>query len=224
MQTRAIDLRRGTVRGKRSWSGGGHGRPGLHRRPGGSPLFWQAGRIHNPGDLMEEISGLDAVKYSAEDCNIGTITWVPGYPITEIAESLGAKIAVNEKVALEVALGASAMGARSMVIVKQVGMNVLADPLVISATHTIGSGLVILAGDDLGPRGSQAEMDSRAFGPLSLLPVLDPRDPAALYSSILEAFQLSESLRIPCIVRVTKRLISSTGKALLRKPLRPIGQ
>ena len=173
---------------------------------------------------MEEISGLDAVKYSAEDCNIGTITWVPGYPITEIAESLGAKIAVNEKVALEVALGASVTGTRSMVIVKQVGMNVLADPLVISATHTIGSGLVILAGDDLGPRASQAEMDSRAFGPLSQLPVLDPRDPAALYSSIQEAYQLSERLMIPCIVRVTKRLISSTGKAHPRKPLHQIVQ
>jgi indolepyruvate ferredoxin oxidoreductase, alpha subunit len=173
---------------------------------------------------MEEISGLDAAKYSAEDCNIGTITWVPGYPITEIAESLGAKIAVNEKVAFEVALGASVTGTRSMVIVKQVGMNVLADPLVISATHTIGSGLVILAGDDLGPQRSQAEMDSRIFGPLSQLPVLDPKDPATLYSSIQEAYQLSESLRIPCIVRVTKRLISSTGKALPRKPLHQIGQ
>jgi indolepyruvate ferredoxin oxidoreductase alpha subunit len=173
---------------------------------------------------MEEISGLDAAKYSAEDCNIGTITWVPGYPITEIAESLGAKIAVNEKVAFEVALGVSATGARSMVIVKQVGMNVLADPLVISATHTIGSGLVILAGDDLGPRASQAEMDSRTFGPLSQLPVLDPKDPAALYSSIQEAYQLSERLMIPCIVRVTKRLISSTGRAFPRKRLNLSGQ
>ncbi len=173
---------------------------------------------------MEEISGLEAVKYAAEDCSVSAITWVPGYPITEIAESVGANIAVNEKVALEVALGASATGSRSMVIVKQVGMNVLADPLVISATHTIGSGLVILAGDDLGPRASQAEMDSRAFGILALLPVLDPRDPTALYSSIQEAFQLSESLRIPCIVRITKRLISSIGKAFPRKPVNEIGQ
>jgi indolepyruvate ferredoxin oxidoreductase alpha subunit len=173
---------------------------------------------------MEEITGLDGVKYAVEDCSVSTVTWVPGYPITDIAQTLGAKIAVNEKVALEVALGASATGARSMVIVKQVGMNVLADPLVISATHTIGSGLVILAGDDLGPQRSQAEMDSRIFGPLSQLPVLDPKDPATLYSSIQEAYQLSESLRIPCIVRVTKRLISSTGKALPRKPLHQIGQ
>lgn len=173
---------------------------------------------------MEEITGLDAVKYAAEDCGISTAMWVPGYPITEIAQSLGAKIAVNEKVALEAALGASATGARTMVIVKQVGMNLLADPLVISATHTIGSGLIILAGDDLGPKRSQAEMDSRAFGPLSQLPVLDPRDPAILYSSIQEAYQLSERLRIPCIVRITERLLSTTGRAFPRKPLNRVGQ
>jgi indolepyruvate ferredoxin oxidoreductase alpha subunit len=163
---------------------------------------------------MEEITGLDAIKWAVRDCGVSVLTWVPGYPITEIAESLGARISVNEKVAMEMALGASATGARSMVIIKQVGMNVLADPLVISATHTIGSGLVVLVGDDLGPSGSQVEMDSRFFGPLAKLPVLDPKDPPALYSTILEAYQLSESLRIPIIVRVTKRLISSQGRAL----------
>jgi indolepyruvate ferredoxin oxidoreductase, alpha subunit len=173
---------------------------------------------------MEEITGLEAIKWAVRDGSVSLITWVPGYPITEIAESLGAKIAVNEKVAMEMALGASATGARSMVIVKQVGMNVLADPLIISATHTIGSGLVVLAGDDLGPKGSQAEMDSRFFGPLAKLPVLDPKDPPALYSSIREAYQLSESLRIPIIVRVTKRLISSQGRALPSLPSRGSGQ
>ena len=97
-------------------------------------------------------------------------------------------------------------------------MNLLADPLVISATHTIGSGLVIIAGDDLGPRFSQAEMDSRFYGPLSEIPMLDPNSPAALHASILESFALSERLRIPVIVRVTARLLADEGAEILPRP------
>ena len=151
-------------------------------------------------------------------------TYVPGYPITDLAAALKAEISVNEKVALEIALGASATGLRSLVIVKQVGMNILADPLVISATHTIGSGLVIIAGDDLGPRGSQAEMDSRFYGPLAEIPVLDPSSPAALHASILEAFTLSEWLRIPVIVRVTARLLADEGPEILARPSKGAAQ
>ncbi len=157
------------------------------------------------------MKGLDAVKKAVQDAGIKTVTYVPGYPINEIAESLNAEISVNEKVALEIALGASATGCRSMAIVKQVGMNVLADPLVISANHTIGSGLVVIVGDDLGPKGSQAEMDSRYYGLVAELPVLDPKNPLAIHDSIIEAYRLSEMLRVPAIVRVTSRLISSEG-------------
>ncbi|HUI39806.1 MAG TPA: thiamine pyrophosphate-dependent enzyme [Methanothrix sp.] len=170
------------------------------------------------------MKGLDAVKRAVEDAGVKIITCVPGYPITETADAVGAEISVNEKVALEIALGASATGAQAMVLTKQLGMNLLADPLVISATHTIGSGLVVLVGDDIGPKGSQAEMDSRAFGPLAELPVLDPRDPAALYASIIEAYQVSESLRIPAIVRVTPRLLSATGADVSPVPSRGSGQ
>jgi indolepyruvate ferredoxin oxidoreductase alpha subunit len=173
---------------------------------------------------MEGFTGLDVARLAVRDAEVEVITYVPGYPITELADALGAEIVVNEKVALEIALGASATGARSLVVVKQVGMNVLADPLVISATHSIGSGIVVLAGDDLGPRGSQSEMDSRFYGPLAGLPVLDPKDPAALYSSIQEAYRLSESLRIPVIVRVTHRLMSAKGRAPTPTPLKGIGQ
>ena len=173
---------------------------------------------------MEGFTGLDAARLAVQDAEVEVITYVPGYPITELADALGAEIVVNEKVALEVALGASATGARSLVLVKQVGMNVLADPLVISATHTIGSGLVVLVGDDLGPRGSQSEMDSRFYGPLSGLPVLDPKDPATLYGSIHEAYRLSESLRIPVIVRITHRLMSAKGRTPPLTPLKGTGQ
>ena len=160
---------------------------------------------------MKSMNGLQAAVLAAEDAAAWVRTYVPGYPITDLAAALGAEISVNEKVALEIALGASATGRRALVIVKQVGMNILADPMVISATHTIGSGVVILAGDDLGPRGSQAEMDSRFFGPLAELPMLDPRSPASLHASILEGYTVSEWLRIPVIVRVTARLLSDEG-------------
>jgi indolepyruvate ferredoxin oxidoreductase alpha subunit len=160
------------------------------------------------------MKGLEAVKQAVQDAGVKVITYVPGYPINEIAESLDAEISVSEKVALEIALGSSATGCRSMAIVKQVGMNVLADPLAISANHTIGSGLVVLVGDDLGPRGSQAEMDSRYYGLVAELPVLDPRNPLVLHASIVEAYRLSEMLRVPAIVRVTSRLISSEGPGI----------
>lgn len=167
---------------------------------------------------MKPKSGQQAAVQAAQDAGAAVRTYVPGYPITDLAAALGAEISVNEKVALEIALGASATGRRALVVVKQVGMNILADPLVISATHTIGSGLVVIAGDDLGPRGSQAEMDSRFFGPLAELPVLDPSTPAALHASILEGYTVSEWLRIPVIVRVTARLLADEGPEIQPRP------
>jgi indolepyruvate ferredoxin oxidoreductase alpha subunit len=169
-------------------------------------------------DFRNAMNGLQAVVQAARDAAAVVRTYVPGYPITDLAAALKAEISINEKVALEIALGASATGSRALVAVKQVGMNILADPLVISATHGIGSGLVVIAGDDLGPKGSQAEMDSRFFGPLAELPVLDPRCPASLHASILEAFTLSEQLRIPVIVRVTAQLLDAEGPQVLPKP------
>ena len=157
------------------------------------------------------MNGLQATVRAVEDAGVRLRLYVPGYPVTDLAAALGCEISINEKVAMEIALGGSATGQRSLVVVKQVGMNILADPLVISVTHSIGSGVVVIAGDDLGPRGSQAEMDSRFYGPLSELPVIDPRSPAALYSSLLEAYALSEWLRIPVLVRVTARLLLASG-------------
>ncbi|WP_369425591.1 thiamine pyrophosphate-dependent enzyme [Methanothrix sp.] len=155
------------------------------------------------------------IHQALRDVGVGYVAYVPGYPVTDLAQSLGAEIAVNEKVAFECALGASATGVRSLVIVKQLGMNILADPLVISATHTTGAGIVVLVGDDLGPRGSQVEMDSRYYGPLTELPVLDP-SAQDLYRAVTEAFRVSEELSIPAILRITSDVLedSSTELAL----------
>ena len=139
------------------------------------------------------------------DLGVDLAIYVPGYPITEAIPALGeeAQMAANEKVAMEVALGASATGRRSIILVKHLGVNLLSDPLSISPTHTIGAGLVVLAGEDVGPRGSQVEMDVRNYGPLCEIPVLDPLGPELLGEALLEAFTLSENIRAPVMVRTT---------------------
>lgn len=118
----------------------------------------------------------------------------------------------NEKVALEIALGASVSGRRGLVIVKHVGMNLLSDPLITSVTHTIGAGLVIIAGDDPGVKGSQNEQDSRWYGKITEVAVFDPSSPEAAYRSLRRAYELSEESRIPVIMRVTAGLEKNKGK------------
>ena len=133
------------------------------------------------------------------------LVYVPGYPITEAAEALGEKVqkTVNEKVALEVALGASATGQRSLVMVKHLGVNLLSDPLTISPTHTIGAGLVVLVAEDVEPKGSQIELDIRHYGALCDIPVLDPAGPGSIRSALAEAYTLSENISAPVMVRST---------------------
>ncbi len=161
------------------------------------------------------MNGLDAAVCALQDCDVKIVTGVPGFPITDLMGALGVDIrhewSVNEKVALEIALGSSVTGGRSAVITKHVGMNILADPLVTSATHTIGAGVVILAGDDAGVEKSQNEQDSRFYGLIAEIPVFDPSTPQALYQSIKEGFELSERVSTPVIIRVTDRLLKSEG-------------
>lgn len=167
---------------------------------------------------------LDAIVAAFQDSDVKIVTGVPGFPITELMEALNVidlglksgdsmkhQWSVNEKVALEIALGSSVCGERSAVITKHVGMNVLADPLVSSTTHTIGAGVVIIAGDDPGAQKSQNEQDSRFFGLIAEVPVFDPDTPEAAYLSITEAYGLSEKIRAPIIIRITYRLLKSSG-------------
>ena len=161
--------------------------------------------------MSEPITGSQALVFGAIDSGISFATGVPGYPINNIMKLLigsgmDARWSINEKVALEAALGASAIGRRSLVTVKHVGMNILADPLITSATHTIGAGLLILTGDDPGVVRSQNEQDSRYYGLLAEVPVLDPPGPEAAYNSMRSAFLLSEKVRTPVIMRLTDRL------------------
>jgi indolepyruvate ferredoxin oxidoreductase alpha subunit len=162
------------------------------------------------------MSGLEAAVYALSDCNVKIFTGVPGFPITDMMENITGKIkkewSVNEKVALELAFGYSISGERAAVITKHVGMNILADPLVSSTTHTIGAGVVIFAGDDPGIQKSQNEQDSRFYGLVAEVPVFDPSTPKELYQSIIEGFVLSEDTKAPVIIRITDRLLKCKGK------------
>jgi indolepyruvate ferredoxin oxidoreductase alpha subunit len=162
--------------------------------------------------MTETTSCIDKIASAVRECDIRSITCVPGYPVTELAELLiaeaDAKWCINEKVALEIALGASASGSRSMVIVKHVGMNILSDPLITASTHRIGAGIVIIAGDDPMAVASQNEQDSRYWGLIAEVPVLDP-NPTNLHDAIFEAYRISDTVRTPVIVRVTDRVLRS---------------
>ncbi len=167
------------------------------------------------------MNGLHAIVAGLADSGVKIVTGVPGFPITELMEAVGDGIkhewSVNEKMALEIALGSSVCGERSAVITKHVGMNILADPLVTSATHTIGAGVVIIAGDDPGVQKSQNEQDSRFYGLVAEAPVFDPSTPETAYLCIKEAFLLSEKVRTPVIIRLTGRLLEEEGKITREK-------
>lgn len=166
------------------------------------------------------MKGFDAVVCGLIDSGVKIVTGVPGFPITEVMEALPKDLrhewSVNEKVALELVLGSSVCGERGAVITKHVGMNILSDPLVTSATHTIGAGVVIIAGDDPGVQKSQNEQDSRYYGLIAEVPVFDPSTPEATYLCIKEAFLLSEIASAPAIIRVTDRLLTSSGSVARR--------
>ncbi|HEY6586245.1 MAG TPA: thiamine pyrophosphate-dependent enzyme [Candidatus Methanoperedens sp.] len=161
------------------------------------------------------MNGLEAIVSGIIDSGVKKVTGVPGYPITDLMERLGDNIrhewSVNEKVALEMALGSSVCGQRCAVITKHVGMNILSDPLVTSAIHTIGAGVVIFAGDDPGIEKSQNEQDSRFYGSIAEVPVFDPGITENAYICVKEAFILSEKVRTPVIIRLTDRLLKSNG-------------
>lgn len=167
------------------------------------------------------LTGIEALVAAAEDAGVRKATGVPGYPINTIfsalQQAIGARWQFNEKIAFEMALGASATGERSMVISKHVGLNIMADPLIISATHGLGAGIVVIAGDDVGAVMSQNEQDSRWYGKLAEIPVYDPSRPGELYEAILDGFLLSEQISAPAIVRVTEPVLAASGDVNRRK-------
>jgi indolepyruvate ferredoxin oxidoreductase alpha subunit len=131
---------------------------------------------------------------------------VPGHPVTGLARELAAGLVVNEKVGLEYALGESLEGRRAALVLKNVGLNACTDPLVNSVTQGLRAGVVVVAGDDLEAQGSQNVQDSRYFGELAQVPVLEPGR-AAIAAAVEEAFRASERFSRVALLRVTTPLL-----------------
>lgn len=170
------------------------------------------------------LTGSQALAHGAADAGVALVCGYPGAPVTAVVNSLVAltteaatriEWTSNEKVALEMAFGASVGGIRSLVCIKSVGLNIALDPLMVINLAGVNAGLVLLVGDDPGGWGSQNEQDSRSLGVTAEIPVLEPTSVADAYQVILEAFALSEAVGVPVMVRFTRAL------ALARQRLVP---
>jgi indolepyruvate ferredoxin oxidoreductase alpha subunit len=161
--------------------------------------------------------GNEAIARGAYEAGVGVSAAYPGTPSTEISETIAkydevyAEWSPNEKVAAEVAIGASIAGVRAMCSMKHVGVNVAADPLFTAAYTGVGGGLVVVAADDPGMYSSQNEQDSRMVARAAMIPVLEPSDSAEAKEFTKLAFDLSEEYDTPVMVRSTTRLSHSQG-------------
>jgi indolepyruvate ferredoxin oxidoreductase, alpha subunit len=171
-------------------------------------------------DDQKLLSGDEAVAAAARDAGIALGTGYPGTPSTEILEALGAlggnaRWAPNEKVALEVALGAAYGAARALVTMKHVGLNVAADPLFTAAYTGVSAALVVVTADDPGMASSQNEQDNRRYAVAAGLPMLSPADAQEAYDFFFGAVELSERWKLPVLFRMTTRVCHS--KSLVRR-------
>jgi len=164
--------------------------------------------------VLKLLMGNEAIAHGAVEAGVQVVAAYPGTPSSEILGTLAgmaganefyAEWSVNEKVALEIAAGASYAGARALAAMKQVGLNVASDPLMSLAYIGVKGGLVVVVADDPGPHSSQNEQDTRKFAQFAKLPVLDPASPQEAMEMTRWAFELSEKLLLPVILRPTTR-------------------
>jgi len=163
---------------------------------------------------VELLMGNQAIALGAIRAGVEVVTGYPGTPSTEVLETVAAQNpghiyvewSVNEKVALEVAAGAAYAGRRSLVTMKQVGLNVASDPLMSLSYIGIKGGMVVMVADDPGPISSQTEQDTRHFARFSKLPVFDPSTPEEAFAMIGDAFDYSEKYSTPVLFRPTTRI------------------
>ncbi|MGN0368488.1 MAG: indolepyruvate ferredoxin oxidoreductase subunit alpha [Wujia sp.] len=162
----------------------------------------------------EYIMGNAAIALGALAAGVNVVTGYPGTPSSEIIETISQypheglhlEWSVNEKAAMEVAASAAYAGARTMVTMKQVGLNVASDPLMSLAYVGVKGGMVIVSADDPGPISSQTEQDTRRFAEFARIPVFDPTSPEEAYTMIQEAFAYSEKYQTPVLFRPTTRI------------------
>ena len=170
-----------------------------------------------PAASRQLMSGNEAVARAVWESGAKVAAGYPGTPATEMMEVLATypdiytEWSVNEKVSLEVAIGASMMGSRSFSAMKHVGMNVASDALMTLTLTGVAGGLVIAVADDVGLSSSQNEQDSRHWGRFAHVPMLEPSDSQEAYDMARYAFELSEEYQVPVILRLTSRICHVKG-------------
>ncbi len=157
---------------------------------------------------------------------VSLVCGYPGTPSTEVLETVAKRKtgdiyvewSVNEKAAMEVAAGASYSGARTMVTMKQVGLNVASDPLMSLEYVGVKGGMVVMVADDPGPISSQTEQDTRCFAAFSKLPCFDPTSAQEAYNMIQDAFEYSEKYGTPVFFRPTTRICHAYASVEVKEP------
>lgn len=163
------------------------------------------------------MSGNEAIALGAYEAGVGVASGYPGTPSTEIMENLSryegpyTEWAPNEKVGLEVAIGASFAGARTLATMKHVGVNVAADPLFTASYTGVKGGLVLISADDPAMHSSQNEQDNRNLAYAAKVPMLEPSEPSEAKDYMRLAYELSEELDTPVMVRITTRVAHVKG-------------
>jgi indolepyruvate ferredoxin oxidoreductase alpha subunit len=162
----------------------------------------------------EYVMGNGAIALGALSAGVNLVSGYPGTPSSEIIEyvskysdgGIHLEWSVNEKAAMEVACAAAYSGARSMVTMKQVGLNVASDPFMSLAYVGVKGGMVVVSADDPGPISSQTEQDTRRFAEFARVPVFDPSSPSEAFLMIQDAFSYSEKYSTPVLFRPTTRV------------------
>lgn len=163
------------------------------------------------------LSGNEAIARGAVEAGVMVAVGYPGTPSTEILESIAdrddvdVRWAPNEKVALDVALGASLGGVRALATMKHVGLNVAADTFMTAAYTGVGAGLVIVSADDPGMHSSQNEQDNRFYAKMAGIPLLEPSDSSEAKTYTEVAMAISEEFDTPVLVRTTTRVSHNRG-------------
>ena len=165
--------------------------------------------------MKKLLSGNEALALGAYHAGISVAAAYPGTPSTEILESIAqfddvyAEWSTNEKVAMELGLGAAYAGVRVLVSLKQVGLNVASDPFMAASITGIDGGMVVVCADDPGAHSTQNEQDNRHYAKLAKVPMLEPGDSQEAYDLMACAFDISEDFDTPVLVRTTTRISHS---------------
>ena len=170
--------------------------------------------------MRKLLLGDEAIAQGALDAGLSGVYAYPGTPSTEITEyiqlsplakerGVHSRWSTNEKTAMEAALGMSFMGKRALVCMKHVGMNVCADPFVNSGMTGVNGGVVVLVADDPSMHSSQDEQDSRFYGKFAMVPIFEPSNQQEAYDMMQTAFDYSERVCLPVLMRVTTRMAHS---------------